>query len=398
MKVLTFITSISLKGGGPSRSVPMLVKGLAEVGVDITLMTFRSEDMNTHALEGTSAKLKVLEEGATSKEIEEYILAEKFDLIQMQSMWSKSYHQVAQIARKHNIPYLITPRGMLEPWSLSQKKWKKKLALMLYQMKDLQKAACIFTTAEMEAQHVRDLGVKVPMSVIPNGIETDGYACRTSMDGVKKQILFLSRVHVKKGIEILIEAFNKLRADSLEFRDWSVVIVGNGEAEYVESLRSKVKGLKLEDCIKILPPVFGEAKTKLYQESSLFCLPSYSENFGMVIAEAMSCGVPAITTNGTPWQLLNGDCTTMGASLDMLDGDKRTGWCIELSVENLEKSLREAMTMDSVALYEMGQRGSRMINENFNYRAVAQKTKRLYEWIVEDKMDERKNPEYVYLD
>lgn len=388
MKVLTFIQDIDNTHGGPSRSVPMLVKGLAEVGVDITLMTFCSDDMNTHALEGTSAKLKVWESGASSKEIEEYILAEKFDLIQMQSMWAKSYHHVAQIAHKHNIPYLITPRGMLEPWSLSQKKWKKKLALMLYQMKDLQRAACIFTTAEMEAQHVRELGVKAPMSVIPNGIETDGYACRTTMDGVKKQILFLSRVHVKKGIEILIESFNNLRAvDSTSsptdnFRDWTVVIVGNGEEEYIESLKLKVKSLELEDCIKILPPVFGEAKTKLYQESSLFCLPSYSENFGMVIAEAMSCGVPAITTNGTPWQLLNGDCTTMGASLDMLGDDKRTGWCIELSVENLENTLREAMSMDPAALYEMGQRGSRMINENFNYQSVAKKTKELYEWIV----------------
>lgn len=394
MKTLTFITSISLKGGGPSRSVPMLVKGLAEVGVDITLMTFRTDDMNIHALEGTTAKLKVLDPETSAKEIEKYILTEKFDIIQMQSMWAKSYHQVAQIARKHNIPYLITPRGMLEPWSLLQKKWKKKLALLLYQMKDLQKAACIFTTAEMEAQHVRDLGVKVPMSVIPNGIETDGYACRTSMDGVKKQILFLSRVHVKKGIELLIDAFACIHKD---FSDWSVVIVGNGEADYIESLKQKVKSLGLEDCIKILPPVFGEAKTKLYQESSLFCLPSYSENFGMVIAEAMSCGVPAITTNGTPWQLLNGDCTTMGASLDMLGDDKRTGWCIELSVENLENTLREAMSMDPAVLYEMGQRGSRMINENFNYRSVAKMTMQLYEWIVEGKMDKARKPEFVEM-
>lgn len=382
MKVLIFITSISLKGGGPSRSVPMLVKGLSEVGVDITLMTFRSDDMNTHALDGTPAKLKIWENRTSAKEIEDFILSEKFDLIQLQSMWAKSYHQVALIARKYNIPYIITPRGMLEPWSLSQKKWKKKLALMLYQKKDLQKAACIFTTAEMEAQHVRELGVNAPMSVIPNGIETDGYACRTSLKGVKKQILFLSRVHVKKGIEILIDAFGKLRAEGGEFNEWSVVIVGNGEDDYIESLKRKVDELELEDCIKILPPVFGEAKTKLYQESSLFCLPSYSENFGMVIAEALSCGVPAITTNGTPWQLLNGDYATMGASLDMLGEDKRTGWCIDLSVKNLERTLREAMAMSPAALYEMGQRGSKMINENFNYRSVALKTKCLYEWIV----------------
>lgn len=382
MKILTFIVDIDNTHGGPSRSVPMLVKGLAEVGVDITLMTFRSDDMNTHALDGTTAKLKIWEPDTAFKNIEDYILSEKFDLIQMQSMWAPAYHKVAKIARSHNIPYIITPRGMLEPWSLSQSKWKKKLALWLYQMNDLKKASCIFTTAEMEAQHVRDLGVNVPMSVIPNGIETDGYACRSSMDSVKKQILFLSRVHVKKGIEILIDAFKKVREESVEFQDWSVVVVGNGEPEYINSLKLKVESLGMQGCVKILPPVFGDAKTKLYQESSLFCLPSYSENFGMVIAEAMSCGVPAITTNGTPWQLLNGDCSTMGASLDILGENKKTGWCIDLSVDNLAKVLKNAMSMSAEDLYEMGQRGSKLVNENFNYRPVAEKTKALYEWII----------------
>ena len=379
MKVLTFLTSISLKAGGPSRSVPMLVKGLAELGVDITLMTFWSEDMNTHAFDGTNSKLKVLKPDFTRNQMEEYILSEKFDIIQMQSMWNPKYHMVAKIARKHNIPYLITPRGMLEPWSLTQSKWKKKLALFLYQMKDLQKSACIFTTSEMEAQHVRELGVKVPISVIPNGIETDGYPCRISFDGVKKQILFLSRVHLKKGIELLIDAFNKLHN---EFPEWTVAIVGNGEPDYIEGLNQKVANLGLQDCMKIMDPVFGKSKIKLYHESSIFCLPSYSENFGMVIAEAMSCGVPCITTNGTPWQLLNGESSTMGATLGMLGDNKKTGWCIDLSVENLEKTIREAMCMDPKALYDMGQRGSRMINENFNYRSVAKKTKQLYKWIL----------------
>lgn len=386
-----------MNAGGPSRSVPMLVKGLAEESVDVTLMIFRTDDMNTHALDGTTAKLKIWEPGTAFKNIEDYILSEKFDLIQMQSMWAPAYHKVAKIARSHNIPYIITPRGMLEPWSLSQSKWKKKLALWLYQMNDLKKAACIFTTAEMEAQHVRDLGVNVPMSVIPNGIETAGYACRTSMEFVKKQILFLSRVHVKKGIEILIDAFKKVREESVEFLDWSVVIVGNGETEYIESLKKKVESLRMQDCVKILPPVFGEAKTKLYQESLLFCLPSYSENFGMVIAEAMSCGVPAITTNGTPWQLLNGDCSTMGASLEVLGENKRTGWCIDLSVDNLSNALKEAMSMSAEDLYEMGQRGSKLVNENFNYRSVAKKTKALYEWIIKegDKNKEEKSPIFV---
>lgn len=388
MKILTFISSLSLNGGGPSRSVPILVKGLAEEGVDITLMTIRSENMNIHALEGTTARLKILELGHTSLDMERYILKERFDLIQMQSIWDIPYHQLAKVAQKLRIPYIITPRGMLEPWSLKQKYWKKKLALMLYQMKDLQRAACIFTTAEMEAKNVRKLGVHVPISVIPNGIETEGYFCRESIDGVKKQILFLSRVHVKKGIELLIDAYSHLHND---FPDWSVVIVGNGEADYIKALKDRVNSSDLENYIKILPPVFGDAKIKLYQESSLFCLPSYSENFGMVIAEAMSCGVPVITTNGTPWQLLNGKEATMSASLELLGEDRRTGWCIELSVDNLESALREAMSMKFSDLYEMGQRGSKLVNENFNYHSVAKKTKRLYEWILNN----NEKPDFV---
>lgn len=392
MKVLTFITSISLKGGGPSRSVPMLVKGLAELGVDITLMTYWSDDMNTHALDGTSAKLKVLRPDFSRSQMEEYIISEKFDVIQLQSMWDLRYHIVAKTARKHRIPYIITPRGMLEPWCLSQKKWKKKLAMALYQMKDIKRSACVFTTAEMEALHVRDLGVDVPMVVLPNGIETDSYPCRISKDKVKKQILFLSRIHIKKGIELLIDAFDRIIKKNADMDDWTVAIVGNGEEEYIRELKRKVEGLNLRDKVKILAPVFGDAKVKLYQESSIFFLPSYSENFGMVIAEAMSCGVPCITTNGTPWQLLNGEVSTMGANLDILGKNRKTGWCIDLNVDNLEKVLLEAMTMKTEALYEMGQKGNLLVQENFNYKSVARKVMQLYSWLL----DGGQTPAFVY--
>lgn len=392
MKVLTFITSISLKGGGPSRSVPMLVKGLAELGVDITLMTYWSDDMNTHALDGTSAKLKVLRPDFSRSQMEEYIISEKFDVIQLQSMWDLRYHIVAKTARKHRIPYIITPRGMLEPWCLSQKKWKKKLAMALYQMKDIKRSACVFTTAEMEALHVRDLGVDVPMVVLPNGIETDSYPCRISKDKVKKQILFLSRIHIKKGIELLIDAFDRIIKKNADMDDWTVAIVGNGEEEYIRELKRKVEGLNLRDKVKILAPVFGDAKVKLYQESSIFCLPSYSENFGMVIAEAMSCGVPCITTNGTPWQLLNGEVSTMGANLDILGKNRKTGWCIDLNVDNLEKVLLEAMTMKTEALYEMAQKGNLLVQENFNYKSVARKVMQLYSWLL----DGGQTPAFVY--
>ena len=219
-----------------------------------------------------------------------------------------------------------------------------------------------------------ELGITTCKAVIPNGIETDAYPCKTSVDGVKRQVLFLGRIHVKKGIELLLKAWKRIHSDYL---DWQLLVVGNGEAEYIHSLEMKVESLELKDSIKILPPVFGEAKIKVYQESALFCLPSYSENFGMVIAEAMSCGTPVITTTNCPWEILN---------------KTSTGWCIDLNVGNLEKTLREAMRMDANALYNMGQKASKLIVDNFDYRSVTRKILRLYEWLL----NSGEKPELVY--
>lgn len=374
MKILSFVSSIDLSSGGPSRSVPMLAKGLAELGVDVTLMTIRSKNMNVHALEGTTARLKVLEPSFTRREIAQYLKDEKFHLIQIQSMWDLPYHKVMVEARRLGIPYIVTPRGMLEPWSLSQKKWKKKLAWWLYQRNDVQKSVCVFTTAKMEADHVTNLGITTCKAVIPNGIEADSYPCKTSVDVVKKQVLFLSRVHVKKGIEILFEAWKRIHP---YYEEWQLLVIGNGEAEYIHRLENWAKSLGVEDSIKILPPVFGDAKINVYQESALFCLPSFSENFGMVIAEAMSCGTPVITTTNCPWEILK---------------ETNTGWCVNLSLDNLERALREALTMSPTELYDMGQKASKLIYENFDYRNVTRKTLKLYEWLLNG----GEKPEFVY--
>ena len=374
MKILSFVSSIDLVSGGPSRSVPILVKGLAEHGVDVTLMTIRSERMNLRAIEGTRAKLKLFEPSFSRKEIRQYLIAEGFDLIQIQSMWELSYHKVMAEARKLGIPYIVTPRGMLEPWSMSHKKWKKKLGWWLYQRKDVQKAACVYATARMEAEHVTELGITTCKAVIPNGIETDAYPCKTSFDVVRKQVLFLGRIHVKKGIEILFDAWKRVYPD---YSKWQLLVVGNGEAEYKHSLENKAEILGLKDCIKILPPMFGAAKTMIYQESAMFCLPSYSENFGMTIAEAMSCGTPVITTKNCPWEILN---------------ESKIGWCIDLSVDNIERALREAMTMTPTDLYEMGQQASKLISENYDYRVVTRNTLRLYKWLL----NSGEKPEFVY--
>lgn len=373
MKILHFITSIDKKGGGPSRSVPLLAKGQAALGHHVTLLTVRSEHMNIGLLEGSAVTLKILDPNYTKNELREFVLSEKFDLIQLQSIWDLRYHYVAKLARANHIPYVFTPRGMLEKWSLQQKTFKKKLALALYQKKDLNKAACVHTTAEMEAQNIQALNIKAPCAIIPNGIECEKYPCRPIDKDVKKQVLFLSRIHIKKGLELLIEAWERLAKD---FPEWRLKIVGNGTPEYINHLNQLINHKQLYDTISISNPVFGNEKIELYQESSLFILPSYSENFGMVVAEAMSCGVPVITTENTPWQLLN---TT------------NTGWCISLSVSSIENTLRQAFSLSPDTLSGMGQRASELIKAQFDYNKIADNTIALYRWIIEG----GEKPEFV---
>ena len=366
MRVCIFTNSIDKKDGGPSRSVPILAKGLSQIGVETTLLAGRSAEMNTHLIDGTSVKVKTVPQNISIKDLETVLFEGHYDLIHGQNLWSPLYSKMAYVARKHKIPYMMSPRGCLEPWSMKQKRLKKLLAFYLYQKRDLQKAACILATARMEADNIRALGINAPIAIIPNGIDVSEYQCR-SLDAkcrVKKQILFLSRIHEKKGIEFLIEAWVRLHD---KYPDWSVVIAGNGEETYIDHLKEIIRDKGLDACVKIIPPAFGEAKHRLYCESSLFVLPTYSENFGMVIAEAMSCGVPVITTNRTPWQELN---------------DKKLGWCIDLSLENLVSAVTQAINMGTDVLYDMGQRGSMYIQRTYEYIQVAAKNKQVYEWIA----------------
>lgn len=366
MKICVFISTINKLSGGPSRSVPILTRGLAEVGCNVTLITQKTDDMNDHLLEGTNVGIITWSCEKELCRIEERVANKEFDLIHLQGVWLPIYHRIIKVAQKYDVKYIITPRGALESWSLQQKWLKKKIALILYQKRDLNKASCILATANMEANSVRRLGIRSDIAIIPNGVDVSEYVCRTPefKSSVKKQILFLSRIHQKKGIEFLINAWEQLK---IRYSDWNVVIAGNGEESYICQLKDLIRSKGIEDCVEIIPPVFGEAKHKLYCESSMFVLPTYSENFGMVIAEAMSCGVPCITTNGTPWQDLN---------------DNQLGWCIELSLNNLINTISEAIELGQDTLFEMGQKCSRYINDTYQYTEVAKKNKRLYEWIL----------------
>ena len=305
------------------------------------------------------------------------VFSNNYNLYHSQGLWLKINNKMCKNARKGKKPYVISVRGMLEPWSLAQGQFKKKLALKIYQYKDLKKASCLHATSKMEVESIRKLGLKNPVALIQNGVNISDFPESIPVKhSQKRKILFLSRIHPKKGIENLINAWEEL--DNPEKKHWCIEIVGNGDENYIETIKTIIKEKKLDHSIKVLPPVFGIRKNELYREASLFVLPTYSENFGIVIAEALANFTPVITTKGTPWQDLE---------------DYGCGWWIELGKFTLIRALNEAISKEPNEILDMGIKGRKLIEDKYSMVAVAEKMLKLYSWIL----NKNNKPDFIDL-
>ena len=371
MFISHIISSIDNSTGGPARSVTHLVEELGKIEAisKVNLLSLKSENPLLSTFSNPKLQLEFFEAElfGYSNELRMNLESIHTSLFHGQGLWQLPVHQMALAARKRNLPYVISIRGMLEPWSLQQSKVKKKIAMQLFQYKDLKQAACLHATAVMEVESIRKLGFKNPIACIPNGINIDDFPQKeySVQSDSKRKLLFLSRIHPKKGIELLLEAWGSI---DLELRkNWIIDIAGNGENEYLNQLNNLIKVKGLENQIKIVGPKFGEEKLALYQSADLFVLPTYSENFGIVIAEALSCGVPVITTKGTPWQELE----TVNA-----------GKWIEIGVAPLKESLLQMMAKSDLERETMGNNGRKLIEENYSIDSVAKKMVELYSWIL----------------
>ena len=381
MKVIQTISSIDETTGGPARSITGLVGSLAlsDEIEKLYLFTLKSVNPLIQNLENSKVNLQFFETTFLdySKTLNVALQKCDVDLFHGHGIWEQPIHQMASIARKRKLPYIISVRGMLEPWSLTQGKLKKKIALLLFQYKDLQKANCLHATGKMELESIRALGFKNPIANIPNGIKIEQYPIKDfSKKSDFKKILFLSRIHPKKGIENLINCWGNL--DTAIRENWIIEIVGNGDENYINSLQKIIIEKNMEHQITIIGPVFGNEKVNCYQSADIFVLPTYSENFGIVIAEALCCGVPVITTKGTPWEELE---------------EVNAGRWIDIGEEPLKKALYELMMKSYLQRETMGRNGRKLIEERYSIEAVAKKMKQLYEWIL---FKENK-PDFVYL-
>jgi glycosyltransferase involved in cell wall biosynthesis len=290
------------------------------------------------------------------------------DVVHDNGIWLLHNHRLAAAAADRGIPRVVSTRGMLEPWAMNHKRLKKRLAWSLYQRRDLTRARCHHATAETEASNVRGLGLSVPVHVIPNGVDlpevdqkTESLSGRT-VKGKKKTALFLARIHPKKGLPMLVEAWARVRPNG-----WNLQIAGPDESGHQAQVQRVVCAAGLDDVISFLGPLDEEAKRSAFLEANLFVLPTHSESFGMVIAEALAHGLPVLTTTGAPWPMLpERDC----------------GWWVDPTVAGIAAGLHQATSVDPQALHVMGIKGREFVASEFGWLHIANQFVSIYEGLI----------------
>ena len=220
-------------------------------------------------------------------------------------LWNPSYRRLAAQLRKCDRPYVVSPHGMLEPWAFRHRRWKKLPYFWLIERRFLVGSRALFVTSSMESGHLVPVIRHRRVEVLPLGCRDrrgPGFAAAREALGWspdERRILFLSRLDVKKGLDMLLHAM----ADSgFDWQGWRLVVVGDGEPAYVTSLKAMAaaEAARLPQ-VEWIGPVWGAARWPYLQGADLFCLPTHSENFGIAVLEALHVGTPVLTTDQTPW-------------------------------------------------------------------------------------------------
>ncbi len=352
MRVFLAATSLHPAYGGPAYSVSRTATALATAGVSVGLWAADGSAASTSLLPGESPVHRL--SGNEAHALQEF---GRPDVLHDNGIWLPHNHRLSQVASRRGVPRVVSTRGMLAPWAMNHKRGKKRVAWHLYQRSDLKRAQALHATSTVEASEIENLGLGVPVRVIPNGTDLPEQsvldATREGEDGPARirVALFLGRIYPVKGLPMLIEAWGRVRPAG-----WRLELAGPDEAGHRATVERAVANAGLGDTVSFRGPLDGDAKRDALLTADLFVLPTLSESFGMSVAEALAHGVPVLTTTAAPWPMLE---------------ERGCGWCVEPTVDGLEVGLRAAMLVNGAKRREMGEKGRALIARDYWWGGVA---------------------------
>jgi glycosyltransferase involved in cell wall biosynthesis len=384
LRVLHVIDSLDPAGGGPPVIAASLAAAQARLGHEVHILAHRSPNKGgpPDCLEQLAGRGAVRRDELPPPGRLERLLARRaardldrrvpdFDVVHLHGVWEPLLRAAAAAARRHSRPYLVLLNGMLDPWSLAQKRWKKRLALRLGYRRMLDGAAALHVGNEDERRLIAPLGLRAPAAVIPNGIAledveplppADAFAAGRPALADKPYILFLSRLHYKKGLDYLADAFRVVAAGR---PDVQLVVAGPDGGARADFER-RVAGHGLAGRVHLTGPLYGRDKLAALAGAAAFCLPSRQEGFSMAVLEALACRVPVVISEACHFP----EVAAAGA-----------GAVVSLDATAVAAALA-AVLADPAAARRMGEAGRALVEERFTRRRAAERSVEVYERVL----------------
>ena len=372
MKVLHVIPSNSPLRGGPTQALRAYVSALAEQGVGVDVATTNDDGPG---LSSAPLGRPVEEYGGRfhyfarhtrfytySPALHSWLQANvsRYDVVHIHAMFSYPPVSAARLARQARVPFIIRPLGTMNRYGMTKRGWMKRISFALLEKSLAESSAAMHFTSEAERDEVLELGLRIKPVVIPNPIDVREVAGTEGDPERPSTFLYLSRIDLKKGLELLLESFAQVAARRTDAR---LEVAGSGDPALVESYKRLAATLGIAGRTTWSGFLGGAAKVQAYARAGCFVLPSHSENFGMAAAEAMAHGVPVIVSDRVP---LHHDVASA-----------RAGRVVPCEARALSAAM-EAMLDDRASWPAMGRRGSELVSSRYSRRAVGSRLIDLY--------------------
>lgn len=363
---IAVLSSISRSAGGVRYAVQYLSKALAQHGCESHMFSVRDGFSNEDLLAWNPLSVELyagIGPLCSSIRLRQMLASLDADLVHVHGLWKDQQWAALQWQKHTNKPVIVSPHGMLDPWALRNSAWKKRIVEKLFARDALDRATCIHALCISEVDAIRSYGLKNPVALIPNGVELPSINISTSENhspNRKKRLLFLGRIHPKKGLSELISGW-----EQAGLAEWELLIAGPDDGGHMPKLKKLIKKLGVGASVSFLGPLYGKDKDHLLRESDAFILPSFSEGLPMSVLEAWSYGLPAIISE----------------YCNLPEGiDHGAALLIEPSVESVARGLIQLGTMSDADLLEMGAAGRALVERRFTWDKIAQDMASVYHW------------------